>query len=111
MAAGYRRAVEDNAPQAVIVFDRFHVQRLANQALDEVRRQTVRELAGTALAKDIKRARWPLLKNAEDTTAINQLKLSEVERASKPLFRAYLLKEALRLALSRKQVLTRTLRR
>ncbi len=104
MAAGYRRAVEDNAPQAVIVFDRFHVQRLANQALDEVRRQTVRELAGTALAKDIKRARWPLLKNAEDTTAINQLKLSEVERASKPLFRAYLLKEALRLALSRKQV-------
>ncbi len=104
MAAGYRRAVEDNAPQAVIVFDRFHVQRLASQALDEVRREIVRSLSGTDLAKDIKRSRWPLLKNAENTTAKNQLKLSEVEKASKPLFRAYLLKEALRQTLSRKQV-------
>lgn len=104
MAAGYRRAVEDNAPQAVIVFDRFHVQRLASQALDEVRREIVRELGGTDLAAAIKRSRWPLLKNAENASARNQVKLSEVERASKPLFRAYLLKEALRQALSRKQV-------
>jgi transposase len=104
MAAGYRRAVEDHAPQAVIVFDRFHVQRLASRALDEVRREIVRELEGTTLAKEIKRSRWPLLMNAENATAKNQVKLSEVEKASKPLFRAYLLKEALRKALSCKQV-------
>jgi transposase len=104
MAAGYRRAVEGYAPQAVIVFDRFHVQRLASQALDEVRREIVRELKHTDLARDIKRSRWPLLKNAENATAKNQLKLSEVEKAGRPLFRAYLLKEALRQALSRKQV-------
>jgi transposase len=104
MSAGYRRAVLDHAPQAVIVFDRFHVQKLASEALDEVRRNVVRELAGTPLAKDIKKSRWPLLKNAEDTTEKNQTKLSEVERACKPLYRAYLLKEALRQTLSRKQV-------
>jgi len=103
MSAGYRRAVLDHAPQAVIVFDRFHVQKLANDALDQVRRQVVRESEDDDLARAIKRSRWPLLKNAVDATAKDRSKLSDVERASKPLFRAYLLKEALRNALSRKQ--------
>lgn len=103
MSAGYRRAVLDHAPQAAIVFDRFHVQKLAGEALDEVRRQVVREAEDSEFARAIKRSRWPLLKNAEDATGKDKRKLSEVEHAYKPLFRAYLLKEALRKALSRRQ--------
>lgn len=103
MSAGYRRAVLDNAPQAVIVFDRFHVQKLAGDALDEVRRQVVRETGDGEFAKAIKRSRWPLLKNAESATEKDERKLSEVERTYKPLYRAYLLKEELRRALSWKQ--------
>jgi len=103
MSAGYRRAVLDHAPQAVIVFDRFHVQKLAGDALDKVRRQVVRELSGTDLAKAVKQSRWPLLKNAEDTKEKDGRKLSEIERDYKPLYRAYLLKEMLRKVLSRKQ--------
>lgn len=103
MSAGYRRAVLDHAPQATIVFDRFHVQKLAGEAVDEVRRQIVREADDSELARAIKRSRWPLLKNAEDTTEKDERKLSDIEQTYKPLYRAYLLKEALRLALSRKQ--------
>ena len=43
MAAGYEKAIEERLPQADIVFDRFHVQRLASDAFDEVRRTIVRE--------------------------------------------------------------------
>jgi len=103
MSAGYRRAVLDHAPQAVIVFDRFHVQKLAGDAVDEVRRQVVHEAGDSEFARAIKRSRWPLLKNAEDTSKKDERKLSEIERTYKPLYRAYLLKETLRQALSRKQ--------
>ncbi len=103
MSAGYRRAVLDHAPQATIVFDRFHVQKLAGEALDQVRRQVVREADDSEFARAIKRSRWPLLKNAEDATEKDTRKLSDVERTYKPLYRAYLLKEALRKALSRRQ--------
>lgn len=39
-AAGYRRALIDMLPNAVRVVDHFHVTKLANQAIDEVRRRT-----------------------------------------------------------------------
>lgn len=39
MSAPLRRAVRHALPQAVIVVDRFHVQRMANQAIDRVRRR------------------------------------------------------------------------
>lgn len=103
MSAGYRRAVQQHAPQAVIVFDRFHVQKLANDAVDQVRRELMRETQGSEFAQAIKRSRWALLKNAEDISDGQRRKLSEVEQTYKPLYRAYLLKETLRLALSRKQ--------
>lgn len=38
MAASYQKAVREWLPTAKIIFDRFHVQRLASDALDEVRR-------------------------------------------------------------------------
>ena len=37
MAGGFIKSVSERAPQAQIVFDRFHVQRLASNAVAEVR--------------------------------------------------------------------------
>jgi transposase len=48
LGAAYQAAVEARAPQAQKVFDRFHVQKLANEALDTVRRQEVGLLGGSA---------------------------------------------------------------
>jgi transposase len=95
MAAGYIKAVEERAPQAQIVFDRFHVQRLASDAVDEVRRDEVNELEGTAEARAIKRTRYPLLKRPWNLTRRDRQKLADVQANNQRLYRAYLLKETL----------------
>lgn len=104
MSAAYIKAVEESAPQAQIVFDRFHVQRLAGDALDEVRRELVRELRGTPEGRDLARTRFALLKNAWNLTRTEQTRLSTVQRVNAPLYRAYLLKETLAKALDYRQV-------
>jgi transposase len=68
MSAAYLKAVEDWLPQATIIFDRFHVQRLASDAVDEVRRSIVRELDDAEEASAIKGTRFTLLKNPWDLT-------------------------------------------
>ena len=103
MAQGYISAVEKRLPEAQIVFDRFHVQRLASDALDEVRRSLVREEEESDAAKAIKESRWALLKNPWNLNRHQRLKLREVEEHNKKLFRGYLLKELLAQALDYKQ--------
>lgn len=103
MAAGYRRAVQSYLPQAEIVYDRFHVQRLASDALDQVRRALVRELEGTEEARAVKMSRYALLKNPWHLTPAEHDKLSTIQQTNKPLFRAYLLKESLAQALDYRQ--------
>ncbi len=95
MAAGYQKAIEEWLPQADIVFDRFHVQKLASDAVDEVRRSIVRELQGSDEAKDVKGTRFVLLKKPEDLSPSEKLKLSAVQETNQRLYRAYLLKETL----------------
>jgi transposase len=95
MSAAYEKAVAECLPHAEIVFDRFHVQRLASDALDEVRRSLVRELRGTKHAAVVKNTRWALLKNPIDLTRADRQQLSGVQQANRPLYRAYLLKETL----------------
>ena len=51
----------------------------------------------TAAGKWIKGTRWSLLKSPEKQTLDQLAKLGEVQQANKPLYRAFLLKEELRL--------------
>lgn len=95
MSQAYINVLEERAPQAQIVFDRFHVQRLASDAVDEVRREQVRQVKGTDDATWIKGTRFALLKNPWNLTGLEQLRLSAVQRRNRPLYRAYLLKETL----------------
>jgi transposase len=104
MSGAYIDAVERGAPQAQIIFDRFHVQRLAQDAVDQVRREQVQLLAGSDDAAALKRTRWALLKNPWNLSAVEGNKLAEVQRTNRPLYRAYLLKETLAEIFSRRQV-------
>jgi transposase len=104
MSQAYIQAVKEMAPSARVVFDRFHVQRLAHAALDEVRRSQVRQLAGTPEAKAVKKTRFPLQKNPWNLTQPEQEKLAEVQKHNRPLYRAYLLKETLAAILDGGQV-------
>ncbi len=99
MAAGYLKALREQAPHAKVVLDRFHVQRLASDALDRVRRDQWRELQGSDEGRTIKRTRFALLKNPWNQSAKDKAKLSQVQKDNAPLYRAYLLKETLAAAL------------
>jgi transposase len=73
--------------------------RLAQRAVDQVRRDqwNAHERSHTKTGQWIKGTRWSLLK-APDKQTIDQLAvLGEVQQANKPMFRAFLLKEELRL--------------
>jgi transposase len=103
MSPSYIEAMRKYAPSAVQIFDRFHVQRLAHDALDEVRRQQMRELRGTDEASDIKSTRWSLHKRPWNTSVADDERLSRVQQSNLPLYRAYLLKEMLADVLDRRQ--------
>jgi transposase len=103
MAPGYIKAIEAKLPNAQIVFDRFHVQKLASDAVDEVRREIQRAIKGTEDAKALRKSRYALLKSPWNLSPTEREKLATVQQANRPLFRAYLLKETLREALNYKQ--------
>lgn len=99
--------VADRCPNAVRCADPFHVVRWATDALDEVRRQAWNEARGAVSqrragrasghAKALKHARYALWKNPEHLTNRQQTKLAWVAKTDPRLYRAYLLKEGLRL--------------
>jgi transposase len=84
----------------LVCVDPFHVVQLAGQALDEVRRETwnqARRRGDTADARRLKGARFCLWKRPERLTPRQSVKLHEIATLNEPLYRAYLLKEQLRL--------------
>ena len=103
MSGAYIKAVTEASPRAQLVFDRFHVQRLAHDALDEVRRAQWREQRGTAAGQAIKHTRWALQKNPWNLTQRESERLSTLTNTNQKLYRAYLLKEALAGVLDRRQ--------
>jgi transposase len=99
MSGGYQQAIREAIPRAEICFDPFHVVRLAQRAVDQVRRDewNAHDRSKTPAGKWIKGTRWSLLKSPEKQTIDQLAKLGEVQQANRPLYRAFLLKEELRL--------------
>ena len=105
MSKAYIKAVQEQVPHAQIIFDRFHVQKLVNEALDETRReewQRLREL-GKDEAKKVKGLLWPLRKNPWNLTPKQADRLSTLQQDNERLYRAYLLKESFAAILDRHQ--------
>jgi transposase len=72
----------------------------ATDALDQVRREvwnTARKGGDTAVARELKGARFALWKNPQDLTRRQRGKLARIAEVNQRLYRAYLLKEELRL--------------
>jgi len=99
MAEWITRPIAERCPNATVCLDPFHVIKLATDALDEIRREVwneARKAGETALAKDLKGARFALWKNPENLTPRQKLKLAHIQQINQRLYRAYLLKEQLR---------------
>ena len=98
MSKAYIRAVRDNLPRAVHVFDHFHVIKLFNEKLTALRRQLYHQASTDEERKILKGTRWLLLKNPENLDEErNELeRLEEALELNKSLSIAYYLKEDLR---------------
>jgi transposase len=98
MSPAYMSAVLTHLPKATIVFDHFHVVKLFNDKLSDLRRDLYRE-AEDQLQKDVlKGTRWLLLKNPRnlDEKKGEKERLEEALKMNEPLYTAYYLKEDLR---------------
>ena len=98
MSAAYRQAVATNLPKAKIVFDRFHIVKLFNDKLSDLRRALHREATDVLHKQVLKGTRWLLLKNPEnlDEKKDEKKRLEEALALNKTLATAYYMKEDLR---------------
>lgn len=83
------------APHVVIVYDRFHVMKILNHAIDLVRRRVQNEMTPPE-RKAIKNKRYVILKARENLSSKDRVRLKELLAANKEISAAYLLKEDFR---------------
>jgi transposase len=98
MGPAFVRSVTDNAPDALICIDPFHVVKLVTDAFDATRRiewQAMREI-DPERAKLFKGARWALLKNPENLSDEQAGTLRRFKRRGGAIWAAYKLKESFR---------------
>jgi transposase len=98
MSLAYIDAVTTHLKRALHVFDRFHIIKLFNEKLSDLRRDVYRELTELMHKHVLKGIRWLLLKNPEnlDSTKNEKARLDEALKLNQPLFTAYYMKEQLR---------------
>lgn len=94
MSAAFRKAIHEALPDAVIVYDRFHVMQLLSAAIDECRREEMRRCKDPEAKRRLKGYRWALLRNEWNLTLRDQQRLAELRRLNDKLYRARLLRDA-----------------
>jgi transposase len=92
MWEAYLIVLRRKAPQARIIFDRFHIVRHLNDAVTKVRQQLIRD-ADPQTRRDLKNTRFPVLKLPASRTPKDRQVLEEQVRGNRKLYRAMLLKD------------------
>jgi len=89
----FGNAAVAHAPQAAILFDKFHIMRHLAEALDKVRKSEYARLSGRD-RRFIKGQKYTLLSHRENLTLEGRQSLKALLAANKRLNTAYLLKES-----------------
>jgi transposase len=89
----FRNVAKEQAPQAAILFDKFHVIRHLNDALDQVRKTEYARLTGRK-KQFIKGQKYTLLTHQENLSMEGRKALKALLAANKRLSTAYILKES-----------------
>lgn len=99
MWPAYLKSVLEHTKNVPIVYDKFHIIKKMNKALDETRRLLYREETEVNKRPVIKGLRWLLLKHPENLKEEwnEKQRLDEALTINKPLAQAYYLKEELHL--------------
>lgn len=91
MSHAFYSAVKQELPHVDVVFDHFHVMKMMNTALDDIRKEQ-QKTCGNVL----KGERFLFLKNYESLDVNGMERLNTLLGANEPLFVAYTMKEQLR---------------
>jgi transposase len=83
MSDAFIKGVSENLPNAEITFDKFHIIKPLNEALDAVRKQE------SVKGDGLKGKRWCLLKNAKNLNSQQQEDLPKICKQYPKLGRAY----------------------
>lgn len=95
MSGAYSSWVKEVLPDADIVCDHFHVIKMMNKRLDDLRRRTMGQLCADQ-KKSLKKTRWLWLKNIENLNETAQSELEELREQFSDLGMASAMKEVLR---------------
>jgi len=95
MSGAYSSWVKEILPDADIVYDHFHVIKMMNKRLDDLRRRTMGQLC-TDQKKSLKKTRWLWLRNIENLSESAQSELEELREKFSDLGTASAMKEVLR---------------
>ena len=95
MSGAYAASVRTHAPHAILTFDRFHVIKLMNERLDDLRRELAREAHDDRAKQAIKGLRWLLLHRRDNLEKDAARRLKRGLALNAPLQCGYLLKEEL----------------
>ena len=93
MWKAFRNSAHRNAPQAAILFDKFHVMKHLGEALDKIRKAEYARLGGKQ-RQFIKGQKYTLLSHPQNLTGTAKKNLRLLLAANKRLNTAYLLKES-----------------
>ena len=85
-------AIETHCPNATLVLDRFHVVKTLNEAVDEVRKEQLRE-ANQADRKALKGMRWLLFRHSSTRTREDTRNLKALDKHNRRIYWAWRLKE------------------
>lgn len=97
LSAAFIASVMENCPEAVHVFDHFHVVKLMNEKLDDIRRKVYNMEKDVNKRKVLKGTRFLLLGNGADIfDKQHKTRLDNALAMNEPLSKAYYLKEQLR---------------
>jgi len=91
--------VAEQAPDAIVCLDTFHLVGWATDAVDEVRRaewNLLRRTGSAAAAKQFKGLRWLLLRNWGNLSSRQKTVVRDLQKANRRMFRGWQLKEELR---------------
>jgi transposase len=89
MSPAYIRGIQDYFPQAEITFDKFHVMKLVNEAVDDVRIQEQKQ------APELKHTKYIWLKNESNLKSGQKETLARLKDSNLQTGRAYRLKLAM----------------
>ena len=94
MWPAFLKVVRARCSSALHVLDRFHVMQMMSKAVDQTRRDEVRELRAKGKQAVLKNARWIMLKNPRKFTDKQRGHLRELLKCNLKTIRAFLLKQS-----------------